>query len=304
MARDRSRVTAAMEWVFAGHRAPAFMLALVVLYKLLLIAILLTPNSASGLGAFAEEFKIWCFGYDPRTGTMQSGYVVVMLAEPLVLGSAILLLWGRSMRAARRKLIPSLAAALATVVIASAAFGSLRTKKADQPEFPAVAIRTSFAAPHFELEDQDGKAVTLEALRGKVVVITGVYATCSAACPMIMAQTRRVMSALTPEERAQVVVLAITLDPERDDRARRAEMAKGLAMRAPQYLMVGGQVAAVNQALDDLSIARKRDPVTGVIDHVSMFAVIDKQGRLAYRFTLGESQERWLADALRLLGRE
>ena len=77
----KSRVVAATNWLFEGHRAPAFMLELVLLYKALLIAILLIPNSSSALGSFAEEFKIWCFGYDPATGRMQSAYVVVMLAD-------------------------------------------------------------------------------------------------------------------------------------------------------------------------------------------------------------------------------
>ena len=75
-------------------------------------------------------------------------------------------------------------------------------------------------------------------------------------------------------------------------------------MNPPQYLLAGGDGKEVNRILDDLSIARKRDPATGVVDHVNLFAVIDKQGRIAYRFTLGETQEPWLVEALKLLGRE
>lgn len=306
---SKSRVVSAMDWLFAGHRAPAFMLALVLLYKALLIAILLIPPSSSGLGAFAEEFKIWCFGYDPSTGRMQSAYVVVMLAEPLVLGGAVILLWGRgllgTLRRTPRALVPSVAAALTTVVIASAAFGSLRTRAtAGELTFPAEELRTHFAPPKIVLESHDGKVVSLESLRGKVVLITGAYASCSAACPMIMAQTRRAMSALNPDERAQVVVLAVTLDPEHDDLARRAHIAKGLAMSTPQYNLLGGDPKEVNRVLDDLSIARQRDPETGVIDHVSVFVVVDKQGQLAYRFSLGERQEQWLTTALRMLSKE
>lgn len=306
---SRSRVVSAMNWLFEGHRAPAFMLVLVLLYKALLIAILLTPTGTSGLGAFAEEFKIWCFGYDPSTGKMQSAYVVVMLAEPLVLGGAVLMFWGRgllvTLKRTPRVLLPSAAAALTAVVVASAAFGSLRTKATEgELPFPAEDLRTSFAPPQLALENQDGTVVSLDALRSKVVLITGVYSSCATACPMIMAQTRRAMSALSAEERAHVVVLAVTLDPEHDDRARRAHMAKGLAMSAPQYNLLGGAPAEVHRVLDDLSIARLRDPATGVIDHTNVFAVIDKQGRLAYRFSLGERQEQWLTTSLRILSKE
>lgn len=311
--RDDSRVNAAVQWLFQGHRAPAFMLALVLLYKALLVTILLWPPSKTGLGAFAEEFKVWCFGLDPQTGKMQSMYVFVMFAEPLVLGGALVLLWGRQMLGVARRrplaLVPSVATAMITVVIASAAFGSIRTGKTATPAgelpFPGAAIRTSLPPPQVELEDQNGEHVSLDALRGKVVMLTGVYASCSVTCPMIMAQTRRVYFALTPEERANVMVIAVTLDPERDDRARRLEMTKGQGLEStPGFRLVGGEAAAVNRVLDDLSIARKRDPQTGVIDHTNVFTVVDKKGRVAYRFSLGKQQESWMQAALKQLAVE
>jgi cytochrome oxidase Cu insertion factor (SCO1/SenC/PrrC family) len=53
-----------------------------------------------------------------------------------------------------------------------------------------------------------------------------------------------------------------------------------------------------------LQIARERNPQTGMIDHANLFIVLDRKGTIAYRFTLGEHQEHWLARALQLLTRE
>lgn len=306
---SKSRIVAALDWLFQGHRLPAFMLVLVLLYKALLVTILLWPPAKTGLGAFAEEFKVWCFGLDPQTGKMQSMYVFVMFAEPVVLGTAVVVLWGRQMMGVARRrpaaLVPSVGAAVVTVAIASASFGALRSPQPTvPPAFPADAIRTSFAPPRLELEDQTGAHVSLDALRGKVVVLTGVYGSCSTTCPMIMAQTRRVYYAVPEELRPNVVVVAVTLDPEHDDQARRANMAKGQGLIYPAFRLVGGAPADVNEVLDGLSIARKRDPETGVIEHTNVFAVVDKKGRLAYRFTLGADQERWLNEALVQLARE
>jgi protein SCO1/2 len=178
------------------------------------------------------------------------------------------------------------------------------SKPTTELAFPAEAIRTSFAPPRLELEDQSGAHVSLDALRGKVVVLTGVYASCSLTCPMIMAQTRRVYYSVPEELRSSVVVVAVTLDPEHDDRARRAEMAKAQGLVAPAFRLVGGAPADVNEVLDGLSIMRKRDPATGIIDHTNVFAVVDKKGRLAYRFTLGTEQEKWLSQALVQLAKE
>jgi protein SCO1/2 len=44
-----------------------------------------------------------------------------------------------------------------------------------------------------------------------------------------------------------------------------------------------------------------RDTDTGLIDHANLFILIDREGRVAYRFTLGERQQDWLGNALRLL---
>ncbi|MNC96767.1 hypothetical protein D3C83_142260 [compost metagenome] len=57
----------------------------------------------------------------------------------------------------------------------------------------------------------------------------------------------------------------------------------------------------MESTLDALGVARTRDPETGVIDHANLFVLVDRDGRVAYRFTLGERQERWLVQALRLL---
>ncbi|MCC6213361.1 MAG: SCO family protein [Polyangiaceae bacterium] len=308
-AEPSSRLVRSLRWLFEGHRAPAYALALVVLYKLALIALLLVPASSSGFGQFAEEFKTWCFGYDPATGKLQVAYVVAMLTEPVILGGAVLLFWGRELlqvvRGRPRKLAPSALFAVATLLAGGAALGAMGgpAPTAELP-FPAEALRTALPAPAFVLEDQEGRPVSPQALRGKVVVLTGVYASCGATCPMIMGQSKRVVEALSPEERADVVVIAVTLDPTRDDRERRAAMAKGQGVSAPTFRLVGGDPAEVERVLDDLAIARKRDPQTGVIDHVNLFAVLDRQGRLAYRFSLGERQEDWLGKALGLLVRE
>jgi hypothetical protein len=82
--------------------------------------------------------------------------------------------------------------------------------------FPAEALRTTSSPPPFVLVDHTGAPVSLAQLRGRVVILTGVYASCGYTCPMILGQAKRALAALTEEERAEVVVVGITLDPGRD----------------------------------------------------------------------------------------
>ena len=61
-------------------------------------------------------------------------------------------------------------------------------------------------------------------------------------------------------------------------------------MPAPLYNLVTGEADEVERVLDDMGVARQRDPETGIIDHASLFILVDRDGKVAYRLGLGERQ--------------
>ena len=81
--------------------------------------------------------------------------------------------------------------------------------------FPGEAIRTSFQAPRFELTNHLGESLSNEDLRGRVYMMTSVYAHCPAACPMILAQAKRAVASLSEAEQESFSLVAVTMDPER-----------------------------------------------------------------------------------------
>jgi protein SCO1/2 len=94
------------------------------------------------------------------------------------------------------------------------------------------------------------------------------------------------------------------MDPNSDSPDILRELAKNHGMESTLYHLVTGDPAEVERLLDRMQIARQRDPETGVISHANLFLLIDRDGRIAYRFGLGERQQRWLTSALRILLRE
>ena len=304
-ARGLSRLTL----VLVSHRFPVFALTVIFGISLAMLAVLFIPNGPSGLGAFAEDFKIWCFGYDPATGTLQWAYVLTIALQPIVLGALISFVWSRQLRdgLAQRASMVGWALGGFGVVAAAAAVLVLSVGPAQasgELPFPAEELRTAHEPPPIALTDQDGQAVDLAALRGDVVLVTAVYASCGDTCPMIMAETKRVVEALSERERADLRILAITLDPEHDDVARLAAVAAAQGISAPLYHLLAGPVGEVNRILDQLEIPRRRDPATGIIEHANIFLLVDRAGQIAYRLSLGPRQERWLESALHLLLRE
>ncbi len=293
---------------FVGGGFPAFSLSLLLCWEILLIGILLYPPAPSGLGAFAEEFRVWCFGYDPATGRTQWAYVFAMLMPQLMMGAFIALFWWEPLhRVLEQPRVLAFHLGSAALLVAGTASGLVlsdnRPASGELP-FPAEALRTKYAPPEFALTNQLGELLETSTLRGKVVLLTAVYASCGHTCPAVLAQAKDVIASLTPEERTDLRVVAVTLDPQNDSTSVLAGLADHHQMRAPLYNLVTGPPHEVEGVLDRMEVARERDPKTGVINHANLFLLIDREGRLAYRLGLGPRQQRWLASALKVLLRE
>ena len=291
-----------------GAAFPAFALSLLICWAIFLIAMLLVPADASGFGAFAEDFRIWCFGYDPATGRTEIGYVMSMILPQFMIGGLIAYFWWEPLRelcVQPRRIARYFGAAALLVAGASVGFAST-TGQALQGElpFPAEELRTSHDAPQFELTNQLRQTVGPAAFEGNVVILTAVYASCPHTCPLILTQAKRAIAELSPEERADLRVIAVTMDPEHDSPDVLHRLAQNHGMESPLYNLVTGASADVEPLLDRMEIARQRDPETGIINHANLFLLIDREGRVAYRLGLGERQQRWLTSALRILLRE
>ncbi len=228
-----------------------------------------------------------------------------MLLPQLMMGSFIALFWWAPLREMLR--MPRRAAVHVVVAASIVGAGTLgfafskSTPTTTELPFPAEAIRTEFDSPSLSLTNQQGSAVDLEALQGRVVLLTAIYAACGHSCPRILRQTQAALAEFEPGELEDLTVIAVTLDPANDSEKVLAALADGHGLRAPLYNLVTGPIHEVERVLDDMQIARQRDPETGVIDHANIFLLIDRAGRIAYRLGLGESQQSWLPAALRVL---
>ena len=293
---------------FAGGSFPLFVLSLLVFYELLVFAMLSLPGGDAGLLAFAEEFRVWCLGYDPATGRTEWVYVMAMIAPQLMVGAAVVVVWWEPLRESLerpRAVLHHAAAALTVIAATVIGFALLPSGSAmGDLAFPAEALRTAYDPPELQLTNQNGSPVDLESLRGKVVALTAVYASCPHTCPLILAQSKNAVAQLTPEERAELRVVAVTMDPANDTPEVLRRLAGMHDLEAPLYNLVTGEPDTVEGILDRMGISRRRDPETGVIDHANLFLLLDRKGTVAYRLGLGDRQERWLTSALQVLIRE
>lgn len=135
-------------------------------------------------------------------------------------------------------------------------------------------------AQGFSLKDHDGKPVTLESYKGKVVVMFFGFTQCPDVCPTTMAEMAAVMQELGPQAK-DVQVLFVTLDPERDT----AELLKQYVPAFhPSFVGLYGTPAEIDQTAKEFKVFYKKvpgkDPANYTIDHTAGSYVFDKQGKV------------------------
>jgi protein SCO1/2 len=228
-----------------------------------------------------------------------------MLSPPVLAAVPVAWLWWQPLTAIaaspRVAMRPLLAAAAIVGGGAAAAAAVAPPPIRGELPFPAEALRTDHAPPPLRLTDQTGATVDVADLRGHVVLLTAMYTRCVHTCPLVMAQAKSVAATLTPAERQDLRIIAVTLDPANDTQAVLATQAAYQDLQTPLWHLVTGEPGIVERTLDGMNVARRRNPETKAIDHANLFLLIDRRGRLAYRFTLGAQQGRWLTTAVRLL---
>lgn len=102
--------------------------------------------------------------------------------------------------------------------------------------FAGAAVAAGIELPSFSLEDEQGRAVRSDDLRGKVVVITFLDAQCVDACPIIGTVVAQGVDRLTPAQRAEVAAVGISVDPAEDTAAvRQAFLARHRATGRIRY---------------------------------------------------------------------
>ena len=299
------RITSAASRFLAGGKFAAFCLFALVFYQVFVAVMAFSPPVSSGLWAdFIEDFRIRCFRGDPASGWMDMSSVWIMVSEPFALEAILLLFWWRPLRelwTSRRRAFLSTGSA-AVILVAAIAISLLGLGRARPGNaafaFPAERIRTALPMPSFALVDQNDVEITPEKLKGRVVLVTAVYASCTTACPMMLSNIRKALNELPAEDRAELVVVAISLNPEIDTRPVREMISRSYNFES-KFHFLNGDPAQVNALLADLGVSRTRDEKTGEIVHSSLFMLLDRQGRIAYRLSASAAEQSWYASAVR-----
>ncbi len=197
---------------------------------------------------------------------------------------------GRSFR-----VLPVLGAFLCGLVLV---FGAIIHISGRSPSAIGPAI-AAVGGP-FHLEDQNGRPVSDEDVKGRPFLVFFGFTHCPEICPTTLFEMSEVIRQLG-KDADRIGALFITVDPERDTPAALKDY---LTSFDPHLRGLTGDPAAVNAAIKAYRVYAKKIPLEGgdyTMDHTAVVYLMDKDGRFVAPFNLKRTPEAAAAELRRYL---
>ncbi len=164
----------------------------------------------------------------------------------------------------------------------------------------AGVLSPVMAAPALKLAGSDGHPLDLARFRGKVVLLAFGFSNCGEVCPITLATLAGARKKLGADG-ANVQVVYVTVDPERDDAA---QMRKFLGAFDPTFIGGVGTRAEIDAAQKNFGISSTKNVSADgsySIGHSSSIYMIDRAGGLRAVMPYGHPVDDFVHDLKILL---
>ena len=138
-------------------------------------------------------------------------------------------------------------------------------------------------APEFTLTTQDNGRLSLRDLRGKVVAVTFIYASCADTCPLLTAKLAGLQAKLGPDFGSKVFFASVTVDPERDTPEVLRRYARAHGANPAGWAFLTGTPGEIQEVERRYGIYAKRT-ARGDVDHTFLTSLIDQHGILRVQY--------------------
>lgn len=138
-------------------------------------------------------------------------------------------------------------------------------------------------APEFSLTTQDGQRLSLQELRGKVVALTFIYASCADTCPLLTAKLAGLQARLGADFGPKVFFLALTVDPERDTPEVLKRYAQAHGVDFAGWAFLTGTAAEIREVARRYGVYIKKTH-RGDVDHTFLTSLVDQRGTLRVQY--------------------
>ena len=159
--------------------------------------------------------------------------------------------------------------------------GLLGCDGGEPAQFKGTDISGADFGRGLELTDHNGRSVSLDTFRGKLVVLFFGYTHCPDVCPTTLSDMAQALELMGPEKAEKVQVLFVSVDPERDT----AEILKAyVPYFRKDFLGLYGTPEEVAKAANEFRVMYRKHVEPGatgyLVDHSAGSYVLDTKGRL------------------------
>lgn len=159
-------------------------------------------------------------------------------------------------------------------------------------------------AANFELIAQNGKPLSIQSLRGKVVAVAFTYTRCIDTCPLLTANMVQVQNRLGDRFGDDVFFVTVTMDPEIDRPQVLREYAGAMGSNLDGWAFVTGSENQIRRVARDYGIYRKvRED--GEVDHTLLTSIIDRSGTTRVQYIgMRFDPDEFVHDLVKLIGED
>lgn len=129
------------------------------------------------------------------------------------------------------------------------------------------------------LTDQHGSTRAWRTRRGTPQLVSMFYTSCQYICPLIVDSGKAIERELTPDQRARLGILLISMDPKRDTPAALQAVVTGRRLDPARWTLASPPAGDVRAAAGVLGI-RYRALADGEFNHTSALVLLDAEGRI------------------------
>jgi len=138
-------------------------------------------------------------------------------------------------------------------------------------------------APEFTLTNQQGRRLALKDLRGKVLAITFIFASCVDTCPLLTAKMVGIQNRLGSDFGPKVFFVSITVDPQRDTPEILKRYAEAYKAKSAGWAFLTGTPTEIRDVAKRYGIYYKKTS-RGDVDHTFLTSLVDQSGTLRVQY--------------------
>lgn len=128
-------------------------------------------------------------------------------------------------------------------------------------------------------QNQHGSNLHLRDLQGKTLVVVMIYTTCKIACPILVADMKKIEQKIRPELLDDVSLVLVSIDPETDTPETLHAFAKTNGMDADHWVFLRSDEAATQEFANVLAMKYKKiSPID--FSHSNIISIFSKKGDL------------------------